>query len=74
MSYVAQPPRSIVAPLLHRCIPPSSPIHKHVANDWIIVCWLFLFVTMLALFGSVAVLIYYAAKHNRNGIYNYSTG
>ena len=69
------PLRDLVAPLLHRsCCGPSSGLHKHVQNDWQIICWLFLVGSVFATVACVAVLVYFAVHHDAQEVYNYATG
>jgi hypothetical protein len=68
-------PKSLVAPLLHRCCcGPTSKIYKHVENDWLLICWLFVYGSILGVVGCVGALIYFAYHHNRRGIFDYATG
>lgn len=52
----------------------GSCYHKHLVNDWLIVCWVVLICCILATICTVALLMFESSEHYRRGIFDYATG
>lgn len=62
---------SMFSNVFKKCVP--SAYHRHISNDWLIVCW---FMTLGSLFStiiSIILAIYYAQHHEGRGVYDWVT-
>ena len=67
---------SFISPVIRKvmCLRETSIWHKHLANDWLLTCWLMVWGCALAVFASILLLIYEGSEHSKRGIFDWSTG
>lgn len=69
-----------ISPILHTCCCSVSGCYcpkewiRHVANDWLIVCWLSAIGCFLAVLLSIALLVSSIQAHDKRGIFDWATG
>ena len=65
--------RQYLAPIARCLVCHHRHLIRHVENDWLVLCWLFLIGSMLCTLGCIATLVYECSTHNRRGIYDLTT-
>jgi hypothetical protein len=67
---------SFISPIIRKmmCLRENSIWHKHLANDWLLTCWLMVWGCGMAVFASILLLIYEGSEHSKRGIFDWATG
>ncbi len=60
--------------MLCTCLCHGSCYHRHLENDWLVVCWGMEIGCLMACIMSAGLTMYEASEHFNRGIFDYSTG